>query len=202
MDLIEDLAGHLESQYEAPEAPEERERFRFDSDSKADWGLRMLAKNRAEQAQVLALAQEQHDRINEWVGKRLAALRVDEGFFEGGVADYWRRELEPEIVERMDQGLTFDEAWAKVRGKSRKLPHGTLKGTRGTTKVVLEDIDAFVAWAQTNERLDLLTTPAPVPSKSAISDLDVIDGAVVIDGEVLPGVRVDDPGVRWSAVPS
>lgn len=202
MDLSIDLAEHLEGQYALPAEEEERAGFRFDSDSKADWGLRMLAKNRTERQRVLDLAREQHDVIDRWTDERLDALRVDERFFQDGVADYWRRELEPEIVERMDQGLSFDEAWAKVRSKSRKLPHGTLKGTRHATKVVLDDIDAFVAWAKANERSDLLSMPAPVPSKSAIAELDVINGAVMLEGEVLPGVHVEDPGVRWAAVPS
>lgn len=205
MSVAEDLAEHLEAQYALPEVDEDEERqgFRFDSDSKADWGLRMLARNRAEQEQVLALAQEQRDRLDEWVEERLKALQADERFFEGGVADYWRRELEPEVVSRMDQGMTLDAAWAAVRTKSRKLPHGTLKGIRGSTKVVLDDVDAFVAWARANDRTDLLTAPAPQPSKTAIAaDIDIIAGRAVIDGEVLPGVRIEDPGVRYSAVPT
>ena len=202
MDLSADLAEHLEGQYALPEDEAERERFRFDCDSKADWGLRMLAKNQAQQAEVLALAQEEHDLINQWVGARLDALREAERFFQGGVTDYWRRQLEPEVEERLARGMNFDDAWEDVRVKSRKLPHGSIAARRGTTKVVLEDVTSFVAWARANGRLDLLTTPEPAPAKAAIAKLPVVDGSVVVDGEKLPGVRIEDPGVRYSAVPS
>lgn len=202
MDLAADLADHLADQYDLPEDDEGRARFVWDSESKANWGLRELGKLRARQGEIQRLAAEQRALIDEWAERQTGALDHDVRHFEGALADYWRRELDAQLEPLIAQGLTFDEAWAKLKRKSRELPGGILRATKGRASVVLEDPTSFVNWARDNGHLQLLSYPEPQPSKAAIAGAPQVDGHVVLDGEKAPGVRIDTPGVTYQAVPS
>lgn len=202
MDLADDLAAHLADQYDLPEDDEARARFVWDSDSKANWGLRELGKLRARQADIARLAAEQRALIDEWAERQAAVLDHDVRHFEGALGDYWRRQLDAELEPLIAQGLTFDEAWDKLKRKSRELPGGILRAAKGRRSVVLEDPTSFVNWARENGHLNLLTDPQPEPSKLAIAAAPCVDGHIVLDGEKAPGVRIDVAGVTYQAVPS
>jgi len=78
---------------------------------------------------------------------------------------------------------------SKKPRKSRDLPSGVrVKQTGGRPKVVLTDLEAFVAWAAENEE-GLLRRPDPEPNKQALAKLAERDGDLVTpDGLVVPGV--------------
>lgn len=200
-DLAEDLTAQLAGQYEEPEDTVGRAAFRFDNDSKATWGLRELGKLRARQAEITRLADEQRELIADWEKRQLKLLEDSAKFFESGLAEYLGQVLDAEMAPALAAGKTFDEAWDGLRRKSRELPGGTIKAARERRSVVIEDTSSFVAWARENGHESLLSTPEPVPSKKAILHAPTVDGHVIYDGEKAPGVRIEDPGVRFTAVP-
>jgi hypothetical protein len=199
---VADLAEHLANQYELPEDEEERDRFVIDNDSKANWALRRLAGVQAEAARVREQAREQHALIDEWEERELDAIGRDERRFEGMLGDYWRRQLEPEVDRLMATGLTFDEAWSKIKTKSIKLAAGTLSAAKGRDSIVIEDDEDFVTWARENALYDVLNVTYR-PAKDALAKYNRRDGSLVTpDGEKVPGVQVVSPGVQYKAKPS
>lgn len=197
-----DLAEHLANQHEVPEDDEGRAGFSIDDDGLATWAFRKLAGIQAEAAGVREQAEDQRALIAEWEKAELERLARDERFFEGALADYWRRCLEPEVERIMATGLSFDEAWAKVKTKSRKLLTGTLSASKGRESIVIEDDDAYVAWAQENGLYTLLNVTYK-PSKDALAEYNRQDGQFVTpEGEKVPGVFIQQPGVTYKAKPS
>lgn len=198
-----DLAEHLAKQYQEPEAlgDEETSAPFIEDDGKANWAFRVLAGVQAEMVSVRQQAEDQRALIAEWEKGELDRLAERERFFEGALADYWRRQLEPEVEALMAKGLSFDEAWAKVKAKSRKLPAGTLSATKGRESIQIEDDEGFVAWARENALYGLLNTRY-TPSKDALAEYGREDGHIVTpDGEKIPGVQVVTQGVTYKAKP-
>lgn len=195
-----DLAEHLANQF--PDLDdEERSRFVINDDGKANWAFRKLARVQASIADVRRQAADQRALIDEWERGELDRLEAEERSFEGALGDYWRRELEPEVDELMAKGMSFDDAWAKVKKKSRKLPTGTLSASKGRETIQVEDDEAFVAWARENALYDVLSVTYR-PSKDALAQYNRKDGAIVTaDGEKVPGVHVATGGVTYKAKP-
>jgi hypothetical protein len=78
--------------------------------------------------------------------------------------------------------------------------HGTLAARVSTARAVrVTDPAALVAWCQTmgDPRL-LRETTKFAPDLDALATLDVLDGRLVLDGEVLPGVESIIPPVSYT----
>jgi hypothetical protein len=99
-----------------------------------------------------------------------------------------RRLAEPELV-RLQKMLAGVEAWwaveqRKAGRKSVSLPYGKVTTRAIAVSVNVSDSKAFVDWAATEGRLELLNM---TPAKAAIKI------AMLTDGESLPGVDIITP---------
>jgi phage host-nuclease inhibitor protein Gam len=155
--------------------------------------LRARARREAELADIALLADAEHARIAEWVADRAAGPTRE--------------------VEAIDRAL---EGWARAthdasggRVKTWKLPNGTLKLTAARESLIVDDLDAFVAWADDGGGAHLYVekvtrTPDAAALKAMPGRLDLspeeaegTDPAVtarhLVDhsGEVIPGVHVE-----------
>lgn len=221
------LADFLDDGYVEPGDDEGRAAFRIEDDGAAGWALRQLGRLDAEEARIhdTAAAQRQAAldfiaELDSWEAAEIETLAPSRRFFTGALGDFWRRQLEPEVEELLARGLPFDEAWAKVKAKSRKLPAGTLSAKKPAASVVVTQEEDAVAWAVEHKRWDLLNmapaSPAAAaavlhdlgrdelvrftPAKTALLAL-AEDRHVVVNGEKVPGVVIERPGVEYSATP-
>lgn len=144
--------------------------LRIDTPEKAAWAMRKYRVLAQRKAQMHALAEAEHRRIEEWLS----------------------RVTEP-IVGSMDFYTGHLEAWAmSERANGRKttdLPDGKV-ATRQTAVTVAVDKSVFIEWATEANRLDMLRI-SYTPDMTAIKDAVVTNGLDVIDpitGEVIPGL--------------
>jgi phage host-nuclease inhibitor protein Gam len=173
--------------------------WQVNDDRHAQRLLRKLALLRSEAARIKQAADDEIALVESWRDIALAGLHPDIASLEGALGDYWRRQLEEQLAELMATGLTRDEAWAKLRVKSRKLPGGTLVARRTPGGREITDPDLFVAWAETHGRTDLLRL---APAKKAIDTAEDLNTAgtviVAVGGEIVPGLAVRPPEERFS----
>jgi hypothetical protein len=153
---------------------------------RADRTLRRLAQMDADMADVEALYRHRSNELGLW---REAARRRDE-------------RVRAFLVARLE---AFHRARLAVnpRALTVHLPAGDLKSTAGQDAWTYTDEDAFVAWAQANGRSDLLRETV-APDRNAVKKaFTVKDGkAVTEDGEVVPGVAVEDVDRTFKPAPN
>jgi hypothetical protein len=104
------------------------------------------------------IAKEQLDTVAEWLKDVNGQISKDCAFFEDQLTDYLRREHD--------------------NRKSIKLPWGTIK-SRATSRV--EVGEEFIAWAQQNNRDDLLTFAPPKPNLTAIKKAENVKFVEVVE---------------------
>jgi hypothetical protein len=115
--------------------------FRVENDGQATWAMKKLRDLVLKIRENERIAKEQLDVISDWLKDVNGQLSKDCSFFEDQLTDYLRRERD--------------------NRKSIKLPWGTIK-SRATSRV--EVGEEFIAWAQQNNRDDLLTFSSPRPN--------------------------------------
>lgn len=188
---------------DAPGEPTDPAPWVVDSEDKADWCLRKLAKVRAELAAVSQMAarqtlavqaviQDRLDEIQGWAHTESSRLEREAEKWETQLAVYHYRRLED--TERI---------------KTIRLPHGTLTARKKPDSWVCDG--AFIEWAR-EEAPELLRTEADLPAVKRA--LEVVDGCVVevtgyevVDGKrvitsftAVPGVTVNVGAVKYEAV--
>jgi len=155
--------------FEIEEAPV-REAFTVDDDAKADWALRKLRSVRQKQEANAKLAQDEIQRVTEWLSKVNTDLENDARYFEAVLTPY-------ALLQRSEGR------------KYVVLPHGTIKTNAGRPKVEVESADEFIAWAEANNP-DLLRVKKE-PNRSALNELITEDNQVIsTEGEIIPAVKV------------
>lgn len=163
------------------EAERVEEAFAITDDSAATWALRKVARAEAEVARVLAVANGEIARINQWKADACRGPVDDIGFFKAHLVDYRRR------LEDADPKLP----------KTYKLPAGDLTVRKGPSRVEVTDEEAFVAWAEVNDPELLSRKPLvsrlkdgyrPVPPDGD-ETVERVTSIVSGSGEVVPGVR-------------
>ena len=135
-----DIASEVEEALDSLDEPFEG-RFKVHDAASADWALRKLAKVRARQDEVRALAERQravvmaavarHLRpIDDWEADQAERLGHDGAYFEGLLTEWHRKVLA--------EG---------PRQKTVRLPHGELVARKAPDRFEVDD-EAFVAWAK------------------------------------------------------
>lgn len=152
-------------------------RFVVDSDDKANWALRKLAKLARWATEDMELAQQEIDRITAWLEERQRQLSREASYFEGLLAEYHR-------------GILATDP----KRKTIKLPAGQLTARDAAANVHVEDPEAFVKWCKDNKRPDLLRTKVEV-------DRAALKQTVLKDGEAIPGVEVVAGETQFKAKP-
>lgn len=179
-DSYADLEAHLEAALDHPEAAVSSGVFRIDSIDLADWAMRKIADADRRLANDREVAQAQRDRIDEWLAEREHAHTEATEFLRSQLEGFHRRLLDDQPVE-----------WHKKKDKTLKLPSGGRLVARAQQPEWTFDDEAFVAWATTHAA-DLVRTkhePDRATAKERLTATNV-DGRVVLDGELVPGVTV------------
>lgn len=175
-DLVADLRDHMDESLEPENLAREREGFRIDNDGAADWALRKLAVIEKRMADADALADEEIQRVQEWLAQKRDEYERDRAWFDEQLEDYHRRVLEED-----------------GKRKTIKLPAGTLHARKLPDNVEIADVDAFVAWAR-GEREDFIRTSYAVDKaalkQAVLKDGEAIDGVTKVDGETTFKVEV------------
>jgi hypothetical protein len=164
-ELPSELDAHIETD-------EQRERFKLDDDKMATWAMRKLATIRAKQRENINIADDEVQRVTEWVESVNKPLERDASFFENLLADYGRR-----------QRVEHDR-------KSISLPHGEIKTRAGSDKWLINTA-LTLEWLRANGHSDLIKVKEE-PSLTAMKEAFITDGerALTQDGEVVPGIAV------------
>lgn len=123
MDLIEDLDAFV-SELEHGDA----ERPTMDDDL-ANRMLRRLRRQQITAAEIKLVARAERERIEEWERARLESVAADQAGIERMLDGYMR------VVEQRRKLRTL------------KLPNGELRLRPASTRVTIEDEDAFLEWA-------------------------------------------------------
>lgn len=157
-------------------------------------------------------------------GRKIARLKAEHATAMARY-DELLRELEAwrdDVVGGLDRQIQYLERvledWARANGATSqiKLPHVTVKTQKGRTSVVVTDLDALIAWVVNHEdptityadymRVQVEAKKSALAKLLNLSELAgekpdempaVIGGPG--DGEIVPGVKMVNPG-RWYAV--
>lgn len=176
--------GELQPE-EVTEEGETKQVFRVQTDDQANWALAKLQRFQREKARIEAQAQEAEWKIKEWKQSSLLTVENEIRFFEGLLIAYHR------WLEAQD-----------VAGKSYKLPLGTLKSTKQTTIIEVQDKEGLIAWAEENAP-ELIKTEKSVKQaelnkllketkeKQNGKEVTVKADVVTDKGEIVPGVRAE-----------
>jgi hypothetical protein len=202
-DLAADLAAFDEAEIDVHEPPPT-----LAGQEQANRLLRRMALLDAETEAVDRLAQAEIDRINEWRTARYRTIGGQTAWLSSSLEQFMRAHH------------------AAGGGVTLKLPNGELKLRPRTSQVVVDDGDAFVAWAAANGLTTTLTRlpdpPARKPDATRLKQVTVIDKPVDVpegtptfalgpgapdpahEGRLLHAVMLGDevvPGVRVSLPP-
>lgn len=175
-DIDVDQEIELQQHPEGHPELEQTQRFSVDDKGAANWAMRKLARIRKLQAENAEVAAEERRRIDEWVTRENDKLERHAQFFEGHLTDFHRRELE-----------------ADPKAKTISLPTGKLESKARQPKVIIDDVDEFIAWAS-KERAEFVRM-TPAIAKAAVND------AVLKDGEILPHVFVEKQDRSFTVKP-
>lgn len=155
----------------------------------ADRLLRRIARLDAERAEAHSRYEQLRHELDAWHGDVVGGIDRQLEYLEGVVCD-----------------------WARANGltKQAKLPHGTVKTTKGRVSLVVTNREAAVAWARNTGRDGLIRQAAPDIDRQALAKIvatEALSGegadempAVVgdiADGEVVPGVIMTTAGRTW-----
>lgn len=170
------LSDFLEGTFTEPpiEDDEARDRFTVDSDEKATWASRKLARYRGEVEALEQQAADEKARIDAWLSDATSGARHNVAWFESLLVAYAAK-------------LHHDDPDGP---KSRKFLGGRIGRRKLPDKAEVSDDAKFVAWAFDAGCGDLV---ASKPSLSAIkkdTGLRPADGHLVHveTGEVVPGL--------------
>lgn len=153
---------------------------------RADRTLRRLAHMDADMADVEALYRMRLDELNAWREGEHARDQHVRSFLEGRLAQFHRARLA-----------------ADPRAKTVRLPSGRHTSRGGRPTWVYVDEEAFVAWAEANDRTDLLNRTV-TPNRAAVKQaFTVKDGQAVTEhGELVPGLTVEDTERTFKPAPN
>jgi hypothetical protein len=159
--------------------------FRIEDDSMATWAMRKLAAIRAKQKETEDIAEVEIQRVRDWVETVNRPLETNASFFEAILKDYGLRQRH------------------EADRKSINLPHGKVATRAGSDKWNING-EILLPWLRDN--FPELIKVKEEPSLSALKDAfaeRVKDGRVITDeGEVLPGVTVDNVAFTVSVSPT
>lgn len=161
--------------WDATEAPEDRERFKITDDSQATWAMRKAAAAKARLAEIQAIADAEIERIQAWAEQQSREPIRDVDYFEAILIEY-------AIGQRAEGRKTIST------------PYGVVKSRAGQPKWKVDDAEAFLSWARRNNRPDLIRVKEEADMARLKTEFENTGDAAVDpeSGEVVPGVSVSD----------
>lgn len=158
--------------------------FAITDDDTALWAVRRVAQAQREIDRVKRQAQVELDRINAWVEANTVKAQGTVDYFESLLGDY--------LVSVRD-----DERDGR---KSITFPDGTVTSRVTPGKVKVEDVDAFIAWADANGHSDWVRVKRDADVAAVKKVADLADGLVLdpLTGAVVPGLLHEEGGLSVS----
>lgn len=178
------MTSELEEHLAALDEIERPEHFQIDDDGAAAWAMRKLRRLRQQQASNVALAEEQIQKISDWLSKANRSSEDSMVYFENILSDY-------AIRQRLDHDR-----------KTIDLPEGKISTRTGTKKFSV-DPGAFLPWARENAP-DLIRVKEEPSMTEMKARLQIDDDGEVFEpttGEFVPGVMAVETGISVSISP-
>lgn len=154
--------------------------FVVDNDRKATWAMRKLLDHRTEIDGIVAVAEAEIARIQQWADEQVAKHAPSIAYFEAQLTRY--------------AASVREESGGKV--KSVSTPYGKVTSRAGTDKWVIDD-EAFLDWARESypswirtveqRNVDVATLKANLSVEST-DTLGLV--AMTEDGEIIPGISI------------
>lgn len=172
--LEQEFEDHMDESLQPESLAREKEAFRIDNDGAADWALRKLAVIEKRMKDADALADQEIQRVTEWLKAEQDRYENDRAWFV-------------EQLEAYHRSVLAEDA----RRKTINLPAGALVSRKAPDGIEIEDDEALLAWALDSKRDDLVRVKREI-AKSAVKH------AVLKDGEVLPHVTRVEGAVSFN----
>lgn len=163
--------------YDTDLKDEDRERFKITDDSQATWAMRKAAAARARLHDIELIAESEIARIQHWAEHESRVPMRDLSYFEGILIDY--------AIRQRAEGR-----------KTVSTPYGAVKSRSGQARYVFVDKEGFVEWAK-QHRPEWVAVKEE-PSLSSLRDSNVAAAADPDTGEVIPGLEVEPPSVKYT----
>jgi phage host-nuclease inhibitor protein Gam len=162
----------------------EAEAFAITNDDQALWAVRKVAQAQRRINEVKRQAQIELDRINRWVEANTTANAETVAYFERILGDYLVAIREDE----QDGRKSLDFADGKVT--SRVTP----------SKVAVEDLDAFLAWAEANGHAEWVRVKreADVSTIKKVVDFNGVEVIDPLTGLTVAGLSHTEGGLAVS----
>lgn len=162
---------------------EHKEPFRIKDDAGATWAMRKLADINSKIEENTAIANQEHDRINQWLEQVNNRFDQSKNYFESILEQYAREQRE------------------NANRKTIQLPHGVIKSRISNEKIRVEDTELFIKWAETNELNDLVRIkkePNAINIKNELSITNEGKVVVTVTGEVAEHVTIVPESISFS----
>jgi hypothetical protein len=166
-------------------ASEERERFHIIDDAQAAWAMRKLLALRSKVDENTAIADQEVNRIQEWLHRVNGKFDSDITYFEAILKIYAQKQRESD------------------GRKTIETPYGVVKSRATSDKFRVVDEEAFFAWAEANLPDAIAVKRSPsltvLKEKALAEHTDTLGMiAMTTDGEIIPGVDVEAGGINFT----
>lgn len=158
--------------------------FAINNDDEALWAMRRLARSQRRIDEVKRLAQIEIDRINIWVADNSVSSEREIEYFDKILSEYLIRLREDDQDGR----------------KKLDFPDGVISSRINPDKVAVEDVEAFLAWAEANGKSDWVRVKREADVSSIKKVVDYSDGLVIdpLTGEIVLGLSHVAGGISTS----
>lgn len=181
---IEEAMEHISFEQMHPEISGLKERFRVTGKDSANWCLRKMRALKTEIEENARIAQEEVERIQQWLQDVNTPLERSIQYFEGLLAEYHMK--------------VYTE---DPKQKTIKLPHGTLK-LRAQQPEFIRDEQIFLEYLKRSGRTDYIEVIEKAKWGEYKKIVEVaMDGKTVVDtqtGEIVEGVKAEQRPPKFS----
>lgn len=160
----------------APERFVENDRtFSVNNDDEALWLMRQLAHRQRRIDEVMRQATIERERIDRWVAANTESNKRNVALFDEMLGAYLLR-------------CRFDESDGR---KSMSFPDGKVSSRETPDTIDVEDLDAFVVWAEENGHENWIRVKKEADKKALKDAVDFSESIVLdpITGEIVEGLK-------------
>ena len=159
-----------------------QDRFKVDTDEKANWSLRKIKQFQDEQKENNSLAETEIEKINSWADSENEKAQRSIDYFQGLLAYYALKQRE-----------------ADPKFKKLELPNGKIKFTKQQPKFNYDD-DVLINYLKKSERTDLIKVKE-TPDRATVKKIFTLQGEKLVDaetGEFVEGVTIEHREDKFS----
>ena len=155
--------------------------FVLNNDDDALWAMRSFAQATRRLADIDSQAQRQISRVNDWKASVGRSHEAKLEYFKGILTSYMLRVRDDATDGR----------------KSLAFPDGDITSRPTQPSIKVEDLDAFIAWAESSDHSDWLRVKKEPDIKSIKPLIDIADDAIVdpATGSIVEGLTAVEGGM-------